>query len=148
MELKKRTRIGAYALVRSGEGILLVKQALGPNKGLWGLPGGGVDFLEDPKSALVRELFEECRLKVGKAQLELTEVLSTESLWTDPGLEPEQLHWIGIVYELNEAQPGEFMEKVELDGDSESADCARWFKPDELIKEKLSKLFAEYLLGI
>lgn len=39
--------------------VLLVQRAHEPNEGLWALPGGHVDFGEEPKLAALRELQEE-----------------------------------------------------------------------------------------
>jgi|TARA_B110000116_G_scaffold16080_2_gene13026 ADP-ribose pyrophosphatase YjhB (NUDIX family) len=49
----------ASCLVRNNQ-ILLVKEAAGPQKGLWGIPKGSVDKGELPYRAAVRELKEEC----------------------------------------------------------------------------------------
>jgi 8-oxo-dGTP diphosphatase len=49
-------RVSAKALIRDGEGrLLLVKESIG----VWELPGGGVEFGEDPRDAVRRELAEE-----------------------------------------------------------------------------------------
>ena len=44
------------------EEILLVKRAVEPGMGLWGLPGGYIEKGESPETAAVRELREETRL--------------------------------------------------------------------------------------
>jgi 8-oxo-dGTP diphosphatase len=54
------------ALIRDGEGRILLQQAL-PGKrhaGLWEAPGGKVDPGESPRSALVREIKEELGITV------------------------------------------------------------------------------------
>ena len=58
------TRVAAYALVRDAEQrVLLVRIAPGyPAAGQWTLPGGGVNFAEDPAATVVRELAEETGL--------------------------------------------------------------------------------------
>ena len=43
--------------------ILLVKRALNPGKGLWGLPGGFIEKGENPETAAIRELKEETMLE-------------------------------------------------------------------------------------
>ena len=45
-----------------GEQILLVKRAVEPGKGLWGLPGGFIEAKENPAQAAKRELKEETKL--------------------------------------------------------------------------------------
>ncbi|GAB2873261.1 NUDIX domain-containing protein [Nocardioides pacificus] len=61
--LPRRQRVAAYAvIVRSGR-ILLSR--LAPHisvEELWTLPGGGIDHGEDPRDAVVREVFEETGL--------------------------------------------------------------------------------------
>ena len=42
--------------------ILLVKRAVDPGKGLWGLPGGFIELNETPEMAALRELKEETGL--------------------------------------------------------------------------------------
>ena len=63
------TRIAAYGLVLQEERILLCRIA--PRvvewAGFWTLPGGGIDFGEDPQEAMVREVQEETGLRVRPA---------------------------------------------------------------------------------
>jgi 8-oxo-dGTP diphosphatase len=49
--------------VRTGEDgveVLLIRRGEEPWKGCWAFPGGFVDYGEDPETAVVRELSEEC----------------------------------------------------------------------------------------
>ena len=56
-------RLGAYAVVVRGDRILLTRLAERVTKHeLWTLPGGGVDHGEDPRAAVVREIYEETGL--------------------------------------------------------------------------------------
>jgi ADP-ribose pyrophosphatase YjhB (NUDIX family) len=57
-------RIGAYALVRDGEAVLLSRLGRSVHRGRWTLPGGGLDFGERPADAVVREVYEETGLHV------------------------------------------------------------------------------------
>ncbi len=63
------TRIAAYGLVLQPGQILLcrVSARLLEHAGSWTLPGGGLDFGEDPADAMVREVREETGLLVRPA---------------------------------------------------------------------------------
>ncbi|ASR56939.1 NUDIX hydrolase [Cellulomonas sp. CW35] len=49
-------RVGAYAVVVDGGQVLLAHWA---SRGIWTVPGGGIDPGEDPRDAAVREVAEE-----------------------------------------------------------------------------------------
>ena len=55
-----KTDLGVAACLIENNKILLVKEAKGPQKSLWGLPKGSVDDGELPQLAIKRELWEEC----------------------------------------------------------------------------------------
>jgi 8-oxo-dGTP diphosphatase len=62
----KSTRIAAYGLIVQDTRILLcrISSHLPSDAGFWTLPGGGIDFGEDPIDAVVREVYEETGLTV------------------------------------------------------------------------------------
>ncbi|MEL6586959.1 MAG: NUDIX hydrolase [Pseudomonadota bacterium] len=57
--MTQRPLIGALAVVTRGEDVLLVQRGKEPNRGLWGFPGGHVEWGETVQHAAVRELREE-----------------------------------------------------------------------------------------
>lgn len=64
-ELPRRRRIGAYAVCRDGDRVLLCRaSATDTLPGMWYLPGGGVEQGEHPRDTVVRELAEETGLTV------------------------------------------------------------------------------------
>lgn len=61
---KQRPRLGCAGLIRRGDRVLLGKRNKEPNRGLWVLPGGGVEFCESFAKTLERELAEEAGIQV------------------------------------------------------------------------------------
>ena len=65
-----RIRVRACALIIQDESILLAKQTVPTRKEpIWLPPGGGVDLCETISSTLVREIFEETRLRIRNFRL-------------------------------------------------------------------------------
>lgn len=112
-------RISVKALILDNKNKFLLTLE---DKGLWELPGGGLDFGEDPKSCLVREIKEEMGLDViwvndNPSYFTISE--RRDGRW-----------WIGnIIYEV----------KVKNLDFTPSEECieVRFFSKEEAEKEKL-----------
>jgi 8-oxo-dGTP pyrophosphatase MutT (NUDIX family) len=94
-------RVAAYALIvrrcGAGEEVLLTRiSARGYHSGSWTLPGGGIDFGEQPRVALAREVREECGVEctVGDV-LEVDDVTVTG---TAPSGRHEDFHGVHLVF--------------------------------------------------
>lgn len=96
-EPKKITRYGAYAVIIQESQLLLTQKKSGPYKGLWGLPGGAIEFGESPEEALKQEIQEETALAV--KHTELLKVMTNSNNYFD-NEEAYQFHHIGIIYRI------------------------------------------------
>jgi ADP-ribose pyrophosphatase YjhB (NUDIX family) len=117
----RHQRLGAYALVRRGEHVLLTRiSERGFHTGSWTLPGGGVDHGEPPRAAVLRELREECGLDgtVG----ELVAVHDDHFSGTAPSGRYEDFHAVALAFEVTIDDSAEPV-LTELDG---TADAVAW----------------------
>src|SRR5467141_2712787 len=64
VEAKLHPRLGCAGLIRRGDQLLLGRRNKEPNRGLWVLPGGGVEFCETFEQTLGRELLEEAGIRI------------------------------------------------------------------------------------
>jgi ADP-ribose pyrophosphatase YjhB (NUDIX family) len=103
----RHQRLGAYALVSRDDAVLLTRiSARGFHTGSWSLPGGGVAHGEAPRTAVLRELREECGL--GGSVGELVAVHDEHFSGTAPSGRFEDFHAIGLVFEVtvgDDAEP-------------------------------------------
>ena len=69
-------KVAVAALIVQDDRVALVRRAVPPRKGFWGLPAGYMDADEAPEDALRRELLEETGLHVGELTLSRTAPLA------------------------------------------------------------------------
>jgi 8-oxo-dGTP diphosphatase len=94
----RHQRLGAYGLALRGDAVLLVRiSGRGFHTGSWTLPGGGVDHGEPPRTALVREMREECGVEASVG--ELVAVHDEHFSGTAPNGRFEDFHSVGLVFE-------------------------------------------------
>ena len=127
----RRQRVAAYALLVRDHEVLLTRMS-GRTRipGRWTLPGGGIDHGEDPREALIREVYEETGLHVVPGAL--ADVHSSH--FTGPRSDGlvEDYHGIHLIFratltpESLDATP----RVVEVDG---STDHAAWVDRDEAL---------------
>ncbi len=140
MTLKSRvTRIAAYGLVLENQKILLCRLSdqVALDAGLWTLPGGGIDFGEDPAKALIRELWEETGLKVKPRGLAGIDSFYNES-------DEREFHSIRVIYHA-ELLGGDL--RYELEG---STDFCAWWTLEEaegLPLVKLAEIGLDFAFG-
>jgi len=129
---RRRQRVAAYGLVHDEGGrVLLTHLCRGMHRGHWTLPGGGLDFGERPRDAVVREIREETGLDV-----RVEELLDADA---------ELVRYAGEAGEQIEAHPIRLLFRVavvggtlgvqEVDG---STDDAAWCVPAEMADDRLT----------
>ena len=90
--MKRQQRVAAYVVVGRADDVLLARWT-GPRGPEWTLPGGGLDFGEDPADAAVREVREETGYTV-----RLDDLLFVNSFRRVLPDAPVDFHAIQIVY--------------------------------------------------
>lgn len=128
------TRVGAYAvIVREGHVLLthwtvahLPPEARPGLQAGWTLPGGGLEFSEDPATAAIREVEEETGFVVRLQSLLGTHSLHLTREQRQPGRPPRALHSLRVIYE-GMIVAGDL--RVEVGG---STDDARWVPLEEV----------------
>ena len=110
---------GVGAIVVSGKGILLVRRDKEPGKGLWSIPGGGVEVGETAEEAIIREVKEESGIDI-----EPIHEIGYADIIMDDAEGNIEFHYI-LLHFLARA--------LNLDTRQESPEAeVSWFMPDEL----------------
>jgi 8-oxo-dGTP diphosphatase len=65
----RNPKVVVIALIEDRGRVLLGRRDIEPGRGLWGLPGGYVDWDEHPEAAVVRECSEEMEVQVEPVEL-------------------------------------------------------------------------------
>ena len=125
------THVGSYGVIIQDGKIALIKKARGGYKGLYDLPGGGIEHDETPLEALTRELMEEIRVSIVKA--ELLDAVSKTFKWDVNDKLIQDLHHIGILYTAE-------IEGNELKTDADGLDSlgGEWIDIDKVKEEDVS----------
>ncbi len=125
------THVGSYGVIIRDRKIALIKKARGGYKGLYDLPGGGIEHDETPLEALTRELMEEIGVSIVKA--ELLDAVSKTFKWDVNDELIQDLHHIGILYTVE-------IEGNELKTDADGLDSlgGEWKDIDKVKEEAVS----------
>jgi len=125
-DVRRRQRVAAYAVILRDDRVLLSRLApyLAPTE-RWTLPGGGIDFGEHPRAAVVREVYEETGLHA-----EVGEHAWIDSALISSSTGEEERHAVRIVYDGWVGADAPAPRVVETDG---STVDARWHRLDDVL---------------
>jgi ADP-ribose pyrophosphatase YjhB (NUDIX family) len=130
--MKQHKHIGAYALAIKDDRVLLIKKARGPYTGKWDLPGGSLEFGENPLNGLSREILEETGLTIQKS--DLINVLSHTVVFDSTDDEKEEMYHLGIIYEVIL----DLSANLKTDADGADSHGASWIPLSKITTDQLS----------
>lgn len=110
-------KVAAAAVVARDGKVLLARRTMSPGQGKWTIPGGFVEFDEDPREAVVREVLEETGFRVKVTGL----------LGVIFGREHERGASLVIAYRADILN-----DEPEQDVDQNEVDAVGFFPPDQL----------------
>lgn len=125
MKEVKSTHVGAYGFIIKNDSVALIKKARGGYIGLLDIPGGGIEHLESPDEALMRELMEEAGVTV--KSYELIDAVSRSFKWQIEKDLIEDLHHIGILYKVEVVE-----DDVKHEADNIDSNGCDFYKISEL----------------
>ncbi len=68
--------VGVGTVIIRGDEVLIIQRAADPDKGLWSVPGGKVEWGETCQLAAVREVKEETNLDVNMKDIKLVDIVN------------------------------------------------------------------------
>lgn len=123
-------RIGIATIIKKNNKILLGKRKSELGKGTWGLPGGKLEFGEDPKECAIRELKEETNLNTTIDDVLFVGVSNT--------IFDKKTHYITLIYKVIS-----FTGEIKI-MEPDKCEYWTWFDINELPKQ-LFKPLQNYL---
>ena len=125
---------GVGAIVVGSKGVLLVRRDKDPGKGLWSIPGGGVEIGETQEESVIREVAEETGV-----QCAIIALISTADLIT-----PDEFGKVKFHYVLNH-----YLARALTETTTPETPEAKvgWFHPDELPDDMASRRIKELILS-
>lgn len=126
---------GVGAIVVGSKGVLLVRRDKDPGKGLWSIPGGGVEIGETQEESLLREVEEETGVKC-----EIVSFVSTADLITADESGLIEFHFLLNHYLARALTEDTKPEVPEAE--------VGWFHPDDLPDDMASARINELILSV
>ena len=135
MEKKEYKQLGTYGLIIEKGKILLIKKNGGPYDGKLDLPGGTIEFCENPAETLKRELMEEVGIEVNKFEL-----FDADSIAFDWQFKEDvivKVHHTGIFFKVYDYK-NDIKKSVKIDEQNNDSLGAEFYDIEGLRIEQLS----------
>lgn len=125
--------VGVYGVLINENKILLIKKSRGAYKGMFDLPGGGIEFGEKAEEALKREFIEE----TGVILKDYAFISHNEYFcdYLNDTNEPRALHHLGLYYKVSA-----LFDKIKTDADGQDSLGAEFIDINDLDKIKISPI--------
>lgn len=139
--MEQYTHLGVYGILIKDNKILLVQKSRGPHKGKWDLPGGTIEFGEEPLDTLKREFQEETGIEEIEAVIHSAPSYTLVHPYRKDQL--EEMHHIGIIYKVRIRSENYILK---TSGDGHDSLGAKWFDADEFSELEVTP-FVEGIRG-
>ena len=126
---------GVGVIVVSSRGVLLARRDKDPAKGLWSIPGGGVELGETQEVCAIREVEEETGIKC-----EVLDFVSTADLITKDSSGTIEFHFL-----LNHFLAKALTEDTRPETEDGEVD---WFHPDNLPEDMANQRIVDLILSV
>lgn len=125
--MEKYTHLGVYGVLIKEGSILLIRKARGPYSGKWDLPGGSIEFGEEPEQTLKREFQEETGLTAIHGTMKTA--VSCTIIYQRTEDELEEMHHIGIIYQVELEDDNA---PIKREGDQQDSLGSEWIPLEKL----------------
>lgn len=135
---RKISRTGVYGVAKENGNVFLVIQKSGPFAELFDLPGGGIEFGEDPNQALHREFIEE----TGMDFRSMNQIDNFSAVTHVPSINGKlgyEFHQIGLIYSVEGLH--------DLEGSQKGSLKCEWMDIQALKKDTVSPLVWALIQG-
>lgn len=132
--------VGVYGILIKDKKILLIKKSRGAYKGMFDLPGGGIEFGEKIEDALKREFKEETGISLSDYSF----FSNNEYLcdYINEANEPRKLHHIGTYYIVSAS-----FETIKTDSDGQDSLGAEFINISDLDKTEIAPIAKKMILA-
>ena len=132
--------VGVYGILIKDKKILLIKKSRGAYKGMFDLPGGGIEFGEKIEDALKREFKEETGITIKDYSFFGNNEYFCD--YINESDEPRKLHHIGIYYIVSAS-----FDKIKTDPDGHDSLGAEFISITELDKIEIAPIAKKMILA-